>query len=53
MKIAQMLRMKRLSDEDIRAGLEEIDTEEYDGILKKMLKQKMKGKKLPMTMNGV
>ena len=43
MKIAQMLRMKRLSDEDIRAGLEEIDTEEYDGILKKMLKQKMKG----------
>ena len=43
MMIAQMLRMKRLSDEDIRAGLEEIDTEEYDGILKKMLKQKMKG----------
>lgn len=43
MKIAQMLRMKRLSDEDIRAGLEEIDTEEYDGILKKMLKQKMRG----------
>ena len=31
------------ADEDIRAGLEEIDTEEYDGILKKMLKQKMKG----------
>ena len=29
MKIVQMLRMKRLSDEDIRAGLEEIDTEEY------------------------
>ena len=53
MKIAQMLRMKRLSDEDIRAGLEEIDTEEYDGILKKMLKQKMKGiKSLPMIMNG-
>ena len=37
-----MLRMKGLSDGDIQAGLEEIDTEEYDGILKKLLKQKMK-----------
>lgn len=42
MKIAQMLRMKGLSDGDIQSGLEEIDTEEYDGILKKLLKQKMK-----------
>lgn len=43
MKIAQMLRMKGLAEEDIRAGLAEIDTEEYDGILKKMLRQKIKG----------
>ena len=43
MKIAQMLRTKGLSDGDIQAGLEEIDTEEYDGILRKLLKQKMKG----------
>lgn len=42
MKIAQMLRMKGLSDRDIQSGLEEIDTEEYDSILKKLLKQKMK-----------
>lgn len=42
-KIAQMLRMKRLPDEAIRTGLEEIDSEEYDSILKRMLKQKMKG----------
>lgn len=43
MKIVQMLRMKGLAEEDIRAGLAEIDTEEYDGILKKMLRQKIKG----------
>lgn len=42
MKIAQALRMKRLPVKDIEVGLEEIDEDEYAGILKKMLHQKMR-----------
>lgn len=40
MKIAQALRMKRLSPEDIQIGLEEIDEEEYGEGLKELLRQK-------------
>lgn len=40
MKIVQALRMKRLSPEDIKTGLEEIDEKEYDAILKNLLRKK-------------
>lgn len=42
MKIAQALRMKQLPQEDISAGLAEIDEAEYAGILRKILLQKLK-----------
>lgn len=42
MKIIQALRMKRLSEKEIETGLEEIDPEEYDGILKNLLEKKAK-----------
>lgn len=45
MKIVQALRMKRLSPEEIDAGLEEIDADEYDGILEDLLKKKAKSVK--------
>lgn len=45
MKIVQALRMKRLSSEDIEEGLEEIDDEEYAGILKNLLVQKSRSLK--------
>ena len=41
-KIAQALRMKRLPAEDIRIGLEEIDEDEYDRMLRETLAQKEK-----------
>ena len=41
-KIAQALRMKHLPAEDISAGLEEIDEDEYSRILREVLKQKQK-----------
>ena len=41
-KIAQALRMKRLPAEDIRIGLEEIDEDEYNRMLREMLAQKEK-----------
>lgn len=41
-KIAQALRMKRLPAEDIRIGLEEIDEDEYNRMLREMLVQKEK-----------
>lgn len=40
MKIVQALRMKHFSSEEINAGLEEIDMEEYDDILRNLLKKK-------------
>lgn len=40
MKIIQALRMKQLSSEEITAGLEAIDPEEYRSILQKLLRQK-------------
>lgn len=39
-KIAQALRMKRISQEDIEAGLAEIDEQEYNKMLKDLLKKK-------------
>lgn len=45
MKIVQALRMKHLSTDEIAAGLEEIDEEEYTDILKRLLKQKAKSVK--------
>lgn len=45
MKIVQALRMKQLPSEDIEAGLEEIDEEEYNNVLKSLLAQKAKGLK--------
>lgn len=42
MKIIQALRMKHLSEKEIETGLEEIDPEEYDGILKNLLEKKAK-----------
>lgn len=42
MKIAQALRMKGLTAEEIEAGLECIDEEEYNRILYSLLKQKIK-----------
>ena len=45
MKIVQALRMKHLSLEEIDAGLEEIDADEYDGILEDLLKKKEKSVK--------
>lgn len=41
-KIAQTLRMKRLPAEDIRIGLEEIDEDEYNRMLRETLAQKEK-----------
>ena len=41
-KIAQALKMKGLSTEDISRGLEEIDECEYDEILKNLLNKKRK-----------
>ena len=41
----QALRMKHLSTDEIAAGLEEIDEEEYTDILKRLLKQKAKSVK--------
>ena len=41
-KIAQALRMKRLPAEDIRIGLEEIDEDEYNRMLRETLAQKEK-----------
>lgn len=40
MKIAQALRMKHLSSDDIDAGMDEIDDEEYHAMLAALLKQK-------------
>ena len=45
MKIVQALRMKQLPSEDIEAGLEEIDEEEYNNVLKSLLAQKARGLK--------
>ena len=45
MKIVQALRMKQLPSEDIEAGLEEIDEEEYSNVLKSLLAQKARGLK--------
>ena len=45
MKVVQALRMKQLPSEDIEAGLEEIDEEEYNNVLKSLLAQKAKGLK--------
>lgn len=42
MKIVQALRMKRLPEKDIEVGLDEIDEDEYAGILKKILQQKQR-----------
>lgn len=41
-KIAQSLRMKGLSQEEINAGMENIDEEEYNEILQNLLKQKQR-----------
>lgn len=41
-KIAQMLRMRGLAAEDIAAGMEEIDEEEYSLILKDLLRKRQK-----------
>lgn len=41
-KIVQALRMKHLPPEDIRAGLEEIDEDEYSRMLREVLAQKEK-----------
>lgn len=41
-KIVQALRLKRLPPEDIRAGLEEIDEDEYSRMLREVLAQKEK-----------
>lgn len=41
-KIAQALRMKGLSSEDIALGMEEIDEDEYHEILSRLLLQKRK-----------
>lgn len=41
-KIVQALRLKQLPAEDIRAALEEIETDEYDEILVRLLQQKRK-----------
>ena len=45
-KIAQSLRMKGLASDEINAGLEAIDEDEYYGILKNLLKQKSKSIKV-------
>ena len=45
MKISQALRMKQMSAEDIQAGLEEIDEEEYMEGLKRLLNQKRRSVK--------
>lgn len=42
MKISQSLRMKQLSAEEIEEGLAEIDEEEYNEVLSRLLKQKAK-----------
>lgn len=42
MKIAQSLRMKGLTPDEINAGMEDIDEDEYNGILQNLLKQKLK-----------
>lgn len=41
-KIAQTLRMKGLTSEEINAGMEDIDEDEYNSILQSLLKQKLK-----------
>ena len=41
-KIAQALRMKGLTSEEINAGMEDIDEDEYNSILQSLLKQKLK-----------
>lgn len=41
-KIVQSLRIKGLSSDEINAGLEEIDEDEYCGILNRLLTQKQK-----------
>lgn len=41
-KIAQSLRMKGLANDEIDAGMDEIDEEEYNGILRELLMQKQK-----------
>lgn len=41
-KIAQSLRIKGLSQEEINAGMEDIDEEEYNEILQNLLKQKLR-----------
>ena len=41
-KIAQSLRMKGLTSEEINAGMEDIDEEEYNSILQSLLRQKLK-----------
>lgn len=42
LKIVQALRMKRIASADIDKALEEIDTEEYESILDRLLQKKMK-----------
>ncbi|MCI5581064.1 MAG: RecX family transcriptional regulator [Phocaeicola plebeius] len=42
LKIVQALRMKRLPDEAIDTGLQEINEEEYTGLLRQLLRQKEK-----------
>ena len=42
MKIAQSLRMKGLTSDEINARMEDIDEDEYNGILQNLLKQKLK-----------
>ena len=45
MKIVQALKMKHLDSRSIEAGLEEIDEEEYNDILQKLIRQKRKATK--------
>lgn len=42
MKIVQSLRMKQLSADEIEEGLSEIDEDEYNEVLSRLLKQKAK-----------
>lgn len=45
MKIIQALRMRHVPAEDIEAGLEEIDAQEYDNILRDLLEKKARSLK--------
>ena len=45
MKIIQALRMRHVPAEDIEVGLEEIDAQEYDNILRDLLEKKARSLK--------